>query len=527
MNAITFKTQEDTPNYQRAVSPGTSCSMCAHFQMKWCVMYDFPANPAWTCDSWESKPVEIKIGANVPSIEDPFRIALATTKELDVSFTTFKDKSGQWRWVLMSSNAFEDRETELITTKALAADVARTDKTGEYGPLRWWHVGNPQWSRPNDWRSVVAGKGLDIGDCDFSAMEGPILIESGTFRSEAIGKAIALKANQLRASLGFSHPLDEPDRDGLFHHIKRFERSLTPANRASNTRTGLTVTKEKAMDPVKLHTFKETVGDEVAEQVIASAQLTTKEAREAGIREKALDGTGLDAMAAELSDITAQIASFKAAVAGAQPTNTPAKPPVAPNATTPQAAPAAAVEEVVEEDGIEESGDEMGEPEEVYVGDMTGPEFAELLHSSLAPLFAEHTKALDLHGKLAQTRESMADMKSYLGNMGATAGTREKDDTIAVMREQIQLLQVSLKEAVEGLQELRGDVPKELATPRGPSYKASEGIDNLVHQGSPMYQEPLGETGQAQNPLSWIDSFVVAPSAQNPVQQAAVLQPGR
>ena len=264
---IQLKSKEDAPNYQRAASPATSCSMCRHFQLNWCVMFDFDANPAWTCDDWHAR----GIGTNVPVIGHiPMneRVPIGTMKERKGSFATFKDSTGKWRWVLKSGNAFEDREKEVVTTKALIRDVMRTDKTGDYGPLRWWHVGTPIWTNPMDWRSVVAGKGLDIGDCDFSAMEGPVLIESGTFRSEKIGEAVSKQAHTLKASLGFSHPLDEPDQNGLFHHIKRFERSLTPANRASNERTGLVVTKERVMDPTKLKEFMKLVGDDTAAEVL-------------------------------------------------------------------------------------------------------------------------------------------------------------------------------------------------------------------------------------------------------------------
>jgi hypothetical protein len=89
----------------------------------------------------------------------------------DAAFAVFKDKSGGYRWVMLSSNAFRDRDHEIVSTKALSADVARADGDQQYGPLRWWHVGIP------------FGPGLDLGDCDFNAMVGRMLVESGTFRS--------------------------------------------------------------------------------------------------------------------------------------------------------------------------------------------------------------------------------------------------------------------------------------------------------------------------------------------------------
>lgn len=444
-----------------------------------------------------------------------------TTKEATAptTFLTFKDKNGQWRWVLKSSNAFEDRDGEVVTTKALNRDIQRTDRTHEYGPLRWWHVGKPEWKNPLDWKSVVAGKGLDIGDCDFSAMEGPVLIESGTFRTPELGVAIAEKADKFRASLGFSHPLDEPDQDGLFHHINRFERSLTPANRASNMRTGLVVTKERVMDNEKLTAFKEAVGEDLANQVLADAQETVKEARAAGIREKEVDE--VTELEEQYETMLGQMAAFKAKIEeakapkGTTATNVPVKEPAAvvPSAIVAKAAPTAPDEEDVIE------GEEPDE-EDTYVGDMTGPEFITMLHEGLAPLFEPMHKSLDLHNKMNAMSDSMKEMKTYLGGM------TQKDDTVAELKEQMAALQTSFKEAQDQLTDLTGEMPKELNRPRGAAYKASDGADNIVPPTHPMYQ-PMDDQPAAQSPLSWIDSFVIAQQQPNGVQQATVVQPNQ
>lgn len=514
MTVLTFKTKEDAPNYVIAASPATSCSMCKHFQMRWCTEYDFDANPSYTCDSWQSRlGSQVAAVGHIPVEE---RVPIGTMKE--VRFIAFKDIQGNWRWILKSGNAFEDRDGELVTTKALERDVMRTDKTLEFGPLRWWHVGNPQWVNPLDWRSVVAGKGLDIGDCDFSAMDGPVLIESGTFRSPAIGAAIALKAGELKASLGFSHPLDEPDQDGLFHHIKRFERSLTPANKASNSRTGLVVTKERIMDPKKLAAFKELVGEDLAEEALQDAQSTTKEARGAGIREKSEEPEEIDVLSNETDALLAQIASFKAKAIPKDTTATNVddgdNKPVVPNAVVESKA-------HEEPDGDEEVVEEGGDGEEVYIGDMTGPEFVGLLQEALGPMFESHTKALDLHGKLAAANDSMREMKQYMG--GLTTQKEVRNAQVENLTEQVQKLQIALKEAVEMVEELSGSVPKELARPRGQTYKASEGVDNIVPENHPMYQVEGNNSNQPTNPLTWIDSWVIAQPQQDPSQQGTIV----
>lgn len=161
------------------------------------------------------------------------------------SFSVFKQANGRYRWVLISSNAYRDRDQEIVSQKALEGAVAIADKTGYRGPLRWWHV-----------------PGLDIGDCDFQAMHGRFLIESGTFRDERIGAAVARKAHALQASIGFKHARRDPDAAGVFHHIAIFERSLTPLGRASNALTRLVVKRNNHMDATKLQAFKQLLNDD-------------------------------------------------------------------------------------------------------------------------------------------------------------------------------------------------------------------------------------------------------------------------
>lgn len=65
--------------------------------------------------------------------------------------TVFKDAStGMPRWVAVTSNAYRDRDGEIVSSEALKKAVAYGDSTQERGPLRFWHV-----------------PGLDIGTTDF------------------------------------------------------------------------------------------------------------------------------------------------------------------------------------------------------------------------------------------------------------------------------------------------------------------------------------------------------------------------
>lgn len=177
----------------------------------------------------------------------------------------FKQDNGEYRWVLVPSNAYEDREGEIVSLAALEADAANMDATKEYGPLRWWHMGEIGYGVPLDWRTAYAGPGLDIGDCTFCAMHGRMMVEGGTFRSKEIGEAVARIAPTLLVSRGFTHPPNEPI-GGVYHNIKGVERSLLPAGREANSLTALAITRGKSMASLKekWDTFKNDLfgGDE-------------------------------------------------------------------------------------------------------------------------------------------------------------------------------------------------------------------------------------------------------------------------
>lgn len=197
-------------------------------------------------------------------------------KAAPVSFAVFKQADGRYRWVARSSNAFRDRDGEIVSTKALADDVERADRTKEYGPLRFWHM-----------------PGVDLGDCDFNWLHGRTLIESGTFRDPYVAQRIAEKSADYadyQVSIGFRHPHGEPDKNGVFHHIQRFERSLVPAGRAANPFTSFEVIKEKQHmnDNMKVAALKALLdGDESRLQaLLAGAASAEKTADAMGVQFK-------------------------------------------------------------------------------------------------------------------------------------------------------------------------------------------------------------------------------------------------
>lgn len=408
------------------------------------------------------------------------------------SFAVFKDASGAWRWIARTTTAFEDRDQEVISTKALEADAARADADGLYGPLRWWHMGRPSpLSTKAPW-----GAGVDLGWCDFNAVCGRTLIESGTFKSRAIAQAVAAKADELELSPGFFHAAGEPDASGVFHHIRRFERSLVPkwAGRASNPYTGLVV--EKAMDPKKVEALKALGLDEATlKSVLADVEQTEKEAEAEGVRYKdhsikdffvALlkgESPGVTAKEAEMAAeaiaktppppppdplvaLKAQIAALTAEVAVLK---APLPPPDAEDAAEPPEMPGEAPDAEDLAEGPEETGGlTLSTDDLAAIGQVIGS----VLQAALEPLIGAMgiTQKLDGH---------MGELKALMGGF-----VKQKDDSEAARAQEIATLKARLDELV-------GDQP------RG-GYRPTQAPDNAVWA-NPQIQAAIKDAAASGN----------------------------
>lgn len=226
------------------------------------------------------------------------------TAGLGASLKVYKDAAGAWRWVAISSNSYLDRDGEIVSQKALEDDVARADAEGDYGPLLFWH-----------------DPALVLGDTDFNAMTGRMLVESGTFKSAAVAERVAQAQAAHGMSIGFRHPRSEPGADGVFKNIRRFERSLLPLEFASNPYTAFSVKKGHAMDQKKREALAALIGEDAATELIAAAQTKQASNEAAGVRTKEAE-TPAEAAAAPaaepyVSDLKAAelVESLKAAFA--------------------------------------------------------------------------------------------------------------------------------------------------------------------------------------------------------------------
>lgn len=405
----------------------------------------------------------------------------------DASFSVFKDASGAWRWVARTTTAFEDRDEEVISTESLKADCDRADHDGRYGPLRWWHMG-----RPDPLNTTAPwGAGIDLGWCDFNAVSGRTLIESGTFKTEAIARAVATHAPSLELSPGFFHAIGEPDASGVFHHIRRFERSLVPkwAGRASNPYTGIVV--EKAMDQRKIDALQ-TLGvpETTIKALLAEVERTEKAADAGGVRYKDGGGirdffsallrgeqvtvkegakeasgtpdaeTGAGVSRDILSTLKAQIDALSAEVTALK-----AGPGMNMTGADEETPPEDMAEDGMEEPGEDTAGLTLSPEDLTAIGQVVGTAVTD----ALAPL-------VEALGIVQKFKGHMGELKSLMGNYvkQKEAGDQQKADQVAALKAQIDQTQTALADSQAKLADLLGDQP------RNAGYRPTETTDNTA-----------------------------------------------
>lgn len=339
------------------------------------------------------------------------------------SFAVYKSASGDLRWIARSTTAYRDRDKEILTIKALDDDSARMVATHEFGPLRFWHIGQPDpFALKAPW-----GPGVDIGDCDYSTQIGTSRVESGTFHDQRIAQRIADTADQYELSPGFFHPTDQPNADGEYHAIRTFERSIVPTKygRASNYFTGMTI-KEFRMEPDEMERrFKAAI-----EQLQLSPDQAQSLASGLVQADKSAQAQGVAFKSDEPADPWTTVAmAIKAAMT---PLVEAEKAPM-------DAASMVDAGETEMDDGLDDETAETGD----YVGDLSVADFEALLQRVIAPL----VKGLDIAGKMAG---HMDELKSMMGGVGT-----KSEGAIA----QIAALKAQQDQIAAQLKTLQGDQP--------------------------------------------------------------------
>lgn len=209
--------------------------------------------------------------------------------ELVHGIKTFDLPEGKYV-ALWTSNAFEDRDKEIITTKAWENYVGRADHTKERGRVWFWHV-----------------KGTDFADVIWQGVEGRMLLEIAKVDNTDYGNKMfhALQHPEQFPEVvpygwGTSHGFVYRASDkaaGEYAFVHKFESTVLPWHRASNLYGGLVqlwdnenkevtvmgsqVSQEKADGLAAL------VGPETAAMLLDMAKQASEDLELAGINTKA------------------------------------------------------------------------------------------------------------------------------------------------------------------------------------------------------------------------------------------------
>ncbi len=395
------------------------------------------------------------------------------------SFIVYKDHAGNPRWLARTTTAYRDRDQEIISSDALDQDSQRMTAHKAFGPLRYWHVGQPDpLNVQTPW-----GPGLDIGDCDYSVLIGRTRVESGTFSDPAIAQKVASQADRYELSPGFFHPLDQPDDGGVFHAIRTFERSIVPTahGRASNLFTGLAV-KEQRMELDEMEKrFKTAIADLGlnAEQATAlGAQLvqTEKDATAQGIAFKS------DGQRPYTGDVRSAMGEPQPVYVAADGTQgmiisglfTPLALKAAPMPPMVEGSPEEEAAESPEEEAAEPDAMDA-QPEGDYIGDMSVDDFKAMLAELLAPVLKmqDMVKAVgDMHGELK----------------GMYGGVAQKDDA-------------SLAEVTAKIAQIEGDQPNTILPDEVAAALKSAGPAKPAKPENPAITTAINDPAR---PFAWL-----------------------
>ncbi|MFW6031147.1 MAG: hypothetical protein ACOC9T_01030 [Myxococcota bacterium] len=156
------------------------------------------------------------------------------------SFSSFKDRAGEQRWLAVFTNKYRDRDGEIFPDEAHKAFVDSWTKEQPAIELRLWHV-----------------PGTAIGYADTVAYDDHgFVIASGTYTKDALdrGTVSRLEEYAKQVALGCSHGYHYP-RDGLKGGVyaggyETFEVSILPMEWASNPLTAFTVVEEDTAMPL-------------------------------------------------------------------------------------------------------------------------------------------------------------------------------------------------------------------------------------------------------------------------------------
>ena len=199
------------------------------------------------------------------------------SKSLEESvFVSYKDADGQWRWMIINTNKYEDREGEIFSEKSHKEYIHFVEKTGQWPELWLWHT-----------------PGTRIGVASLVDYVDGFVVHSGTF-DEGMAD-VAERLHKMQKKLGVSHGYEYllgDEEDKVYDHYRTFELTICPAHRAANIwgTEFETFTKEVTMGftAEKREFFVDILGEERVSNLETALPALGKELEKRGVNFKDL-----------------------------------------------------------------------------------------------------------------------------------------------------------------------------------------------------------------------------------------------
>ena len=192
-----------------------------------------------------------------------------------------KNVNGQPWIIAYSTNAFEDREKEIFSTKALEKYVTQAEQKNDRGYFNFWHI-----------------PGTDFAEKQWQAVPGRFLVEAGPFLDNEIGQAalkffeqfpdghIEIAPEGWGCSPEYRY-LPEERKTGTYENIWITRTSILPRLAAANIWTKAGV--EMAYTEQQKQAANALFGESLAAKILGSAEDATKELEQADVRHKSAD----------------------------------------------------------------------------------------------------------------------------------------------------------------------------------------------------------------------------------------------
>ena len=385
-------------------------------------------------EKFESLLADLKDLIGWASYDDRKPTALGALFKESTGFKALKALDGRTWLLTWTTNAFEDREREIFTTKSIEDYVARHADEDTKGKYDFWHL-----------------PGTEFGTIMWQGIAGRFLVETGPFDDTEIGQ----KAEEFFLAHPDGHSEFAPEGWGTSHKYKYrekdredgvydwFEKQLTTVLPLSAAANPYNPTLEVMMDKKQYQALVTIWDKDIADQVVALGEQRTKELEEADVafKSKSAEGTKAEDFAAQLRDVaeTVEDEALKEKLASI----------------------------VAEVEKISESKAAKSEDGEGEIGKQDEKELVRVV-----------AEALQL-GELSTAFKAFGDVVSTLMEQNKALNTRletlEQDDETKLAQKEAQLPRYSWFKASEAAETIlnKGDALK--SRPRGPSV-----VKNIV-----------------------------------------------